>query len=179
VRGISGLLLSLVLVASPASGQSAVLQGSAGPTITDAGYSVAAGIGLSATSRLTVLFGVERTHLSSRFTTDSLGRLTSAFRGGTVTVGTAEVRATLLRGDRVSPYLLGGFGGGVSRPHVNQTFPDRVTNQARVLFAGGGLHVPLGERLSVFGDIRMVFGAEGLEGIVAFAPVRAGVAWRF
>jgi hypothetical protein len=67
----------------------------------------------------------------------------------------------------------------VSRPHVNQTFPDRVTNQARVLFAGGGLHVPLGERLSVFGDIRMVFGAEGLEGIVAFAPVRAGVAWRF
>ena len=179
MRGIPGLMLSVLLVSSHASGQSVVLQGSAGPTITDAGYSAAAGIGLSATSRLTVLFGVERAHLSSRFTTDSLGRLTSALRGGTLTFGAAEVRATLLRRDRVSPYALGGFGAGVSRPHVNDRFPDRVTNQARVLFAGGGLHVPFGERISVFGDVRMVFGAEGLEGIVAFAPVRAGVAWRF
>jgi opacity protein-like surface antigen len=179
VRTISGAALSFLLMASSASGQSIVLQGSAGPTITDSGYSVAAGIGFAPTSRLTVLLGVDRTHLISHFTTDSRGRVSSPFRGGTVTFATAEVRATLLRRDRVSPYVLGGFGAGVSHPHINAVFPAGVTNDARVLFVGGGLHVPLRAQISVFGDVRMVFGVEGDEGIVAFAPVRAGVAWRF
>ena len=179
MRAISVAVLSLLLFSSPASGQALVLQGSAGPTITDSGHSLAAGIGFSPTSRLTVFFGVERTHLSSRLTTDDQGRVSSAFRGGTITFAAAELRATLLRRDRLSPYVLGGFGAGVSRPNVNEMFPDRVTNSARVLFVGGGVHVPLRPRISVFGDVRMVFGAEGNEGIVAFAPVRAGVAWRF
>jgi len=172
-------MLLLFLVSSTASAQSLVVQGSAGPTVTDAGYSLAAGIGWSPNSRLTVLIGVERTHLSSRVTTDSRENVASAFRGGTVTFAAAEVRATLLRRDRVSPYVLGGFGAGVSRPNVNEIFPNRVTNHARVLFVGGGLHVPLRGQLSVFGDVRMVFGAEGNEGLVAYAPVRAGVAWHF
>jgi hypothetical protein len=179
VRGICGLTLSLLLVASAASGQSIVLHGSAGPNITDAGHSLAAGVGFCPTSRLTVLFSVERTHLDSRVTRDSQGRVVSAFRGGTITLGAAEVRVTLLPPERLSPYVLGGFGAGVSRPHLNETFPIRVTNQARVLFAGGGLQVPLGERITVFGDVRMVFGVEGTEGLVAYAPIRAGVAWRF
>ena len=54
-----------------------------------------------------------------------------------------------------------------------------MTNQVRVLFVGSGIHLPLRERISVFGDVRMVFGAEGHEGIVAYGTVRAGVAWRF
>jgi hypothetical protein len=45
VRVISGLTLSLLLVSAAASGQSVVLQGSAGPTLIDSGYSLAAGIG--------------------------------------------------------------------------------------------------------------------------------------
>jgi len=179
MRAIFGVTLSLVFVASTASAQSIVVQGSAGPTVTDSGYSVAAGVGLAPTSRLTLLLGVERTHLSSRVTRDSQGRVTSAFRGGTVTFAAAELRATLRRRDRVSPYVLGGFGAGVSRPNVTEIFPEAVTNDARVLFAGGGLHVPVRQQISVFGDVRMVFGAEGNEGIVAFAPVRAGVWWRF
>jgi len=138
VRAISVAVLSLLLFSSPASGQALVLQGSAGPTITDSGHSVAAGIGFSPTSRLTVFLGVERTHLSSRLTTDDQGRVSSAFRGGTITFAAAELRATLLRRDRLSPYVLGGFGAGVSRPNVNGMFPDRVSNYARVLFVGGG-----------------------------------------
>ena len=172
-------MLSLLLVPGEASSQSLVLQGSAGPTITDSGHSVAAGIGFAPNSRVTLLLGVERAHLSSRVTRDSRGNVASAFRGGTFTFAAAEVRATLLGRERVSPYALGGFGAGVSRPNVNEIFPNPVTNQTRVLFAGGGLHVPLGERLSMFGEVRMVFGVEGNEGIVAFAPLRAGLAWRF
>ena len=178
MRAISGLLLSLILVSSPASAQSLVVQGSAGPTITDAGYSLAAGIGLSVNSRLTVLFGVERTHLSSRFTSDGRGGGT-AFRGGTLTFAAAELRAAIFPRDRVSPYALGGFGAGVSRPNVNEMFTGRVTNQARVLFFGGGIQVPLREQLGVFSEVRMVYGEEGNEGIVAFAPVRVGLEWRF
>jgi hypothetical protein len=172
-------LVLLLLVSSSASGQSLVVHGSAGLTITDAGYSLAAGFGFAPTTRLTVVFGLDRTHLASRLTTDARGRLSSAFRGGTITLAAAELRATIFRRDRVSPYVVGGIGAGVSQPNVNEIFPERVTNQARVLFVGGGVHVPLQERISLFGDVRMVFGVEGSEGIVAFAPVRAGLAWRF
>lgn len=179
MRAISGAVLLLLLVSTTASGQSWVVQASGGPTITDAGHSLAAGIGFSPTSRLTLLLSAERTHLSSRFTSDGRGGSVSAFRGGTITLAAAELRATLLGHDRVSPYVFGGASAGVSRPNVNERFPDPVTNEARAVFVGGGIQVPLRERFSVFADIRMVFGSEGIEGIVAFAPLRAGVAWRF
>ena len=178
MRAPSASMLLLFLVSSAASAQSLVVQGSAGPTITDAGYSLAAGVGLSLNSRLTVVFDVERTHLSSRVTSDGRGGGT-AFRGGTLTVAVAEVRATIFPRNHASPYVLGGFGAGVSEPSVNEMFTERATNQARVLFVGGGIHIPLREQLSLFGDVRMVFGAEGNDGIVAYAPLRAGVAWRF
>jgi hypothetical protein len=47
------------------------------------------------------------------------------------------------------------------------------------MFFGGGLHVPLGERWTVFADARLLFGEEGDDGIAAAVPVRGGVAWRF
>jgi hypothetical protein len=72
-----------------------------------------------------------------------------------------------------------GFAAGVSRPNVNEVFPTPVTNGARAVFGGGGLLVPLGPRVTAFADVRMPIGAEGSEGIVALAPVRAGVAWHF
>ena len=178
MRVISGAVLFLLLVSSTASAQSWVVQGSAGPTITDPGHSLGIGIGFSPTSRLTIQFDVERTNLYSQVTSDGRGG-DSAFRGGEVTFAAAELRATLLGLDRVSPYVFGGAGGGVSRPHVNERFPDAVTNQARVLFAGGGIHVPLGKRISMFADVRMVFGLEGDDGILGYAPVHAGLAWRF
>jgi hypothetical protein len=67
----------------------------------------------------------------------------------------------------------------VSRPNVNEIFRNRVTNYVQAIFLGGGVHVPLGERMTVFADVRMLVGAEGREGMVAVAPARVGLAWRF
>jgi opacity protein-like surface antigen len=177
MRAIVGAMFSLLLVASAASGQSLLLHGSAGPTLIDSGFSAAGGIGFSPASRLTVLLGAERSHLSSRVTSDGR-RGESSFRGGTFTAGTAELRIELLGRDRVSPYLLGGVAAGVSRPNVNQTFPDSVTNNVRAFFFGGGIHVPLRERISLFGDARMIVGDETGE-LLAILPVRVGLAVRF
>ena len=80
---------------------------------------------------------------------------------------------------RVGPFALAGIAAGVSRPNVNDVFPDPVTNDVRAFFFGGGIDVPFGDRLSLFADARMTVGTEGYDGIVAVAPLRAGVAWRF
>jgi hypothetical protein len=172
-------LVFLVLLAtgSAASAQSLVLHGSAGPTLIDSGYSLAGGIGFSPTSHLTVLFDVERTYLSSRLRSDGRDGF-AGFRGGTLTLGSAQLRATPFGRDRVGPYGLVGFAAGVSRPNVNELFPDPVTNDVRAMFFGGGIHVPLKERLSLFADGRMMIGAEAGE-LLAVAPIRIGVAWRF
>src|SRR5678809_970990 len=96
MRVIRSLVLVL-LIAAPriASAQSFVLQGSAGPTLIDSGYSLAGGIGFSPTSRLTVLFDLERTHLSSQLTSDGRGGF-AGFRGGTLTLGSAQLRLSLI-----------------------------------------------------------------------------------
>jgi len=65
-----------------------------------------------------------------------------------------ELRVTPLGRDRVGPYGLIGLAVGVSRPNVNERFPDSVTNDARAIFFGGGIHVPLKERISLFADGR-------------------------
>ena len=178
MRVICGLIL-LPFLATPgiASAQTFVLQGSAGPTLVDSGYSLAGGIGYSPTSHLTVLFDVERTHLSSRLRDDGRGGF-SGFRGGTLTLGSAQLRVAPFGRNRVGPYGLVGFAAGVSRPNVNQMFPNPVTNDVRAIFFGGGIHVPLHERLSLFADGRMMIGAEAGESL-AVAPIRVGVAWRF
>jgi hypothetical protein len=158
-------------------GQSFELHGSAGPTITDRGNSFALGAGFSPTSRLTVVVGVDRTHLSSR--TRREGDVTSTFRGGTLLLGTAEVRFAPFAGARVGPFALAGVAAGVSRPNVNETFPTRVRNDVRAVFVGGGVNVPLSDTLAFVADARMLLGAERIDGIVAVAPVRAGIVWRF
>ena len=102
----------LAFCPSAAHGQSFELYGSAGPTITDAGLSVAAGVGVSPTSQLTLLASIERTHLSSqnRRETDS----TSYFRGGTYLLGSAELRFAPRGRDRVGPFAVAGFAAGVA-----------------------------------------------------------------
>ena len=177
---IAQILTCGVLLAfcpSAARGQSFELYGSAGPTITDAGLSLAGGVGVSLTSRLTLFANVERTHLWSQIRRET--NSTSYFRGGTYLLGSAEVRFAPRGHGRVGPFAVAGFAAGASRPNVNEVFRTPVTNGARAVFGGGGLLVPLGQRLTVFADVRMLIGAEGSEGIVAVAPARAGVAWRF
>jgi hypothetical protein len=164
-------------IPSIAGAQSFVLQGSAGPTLIDSGYSLAGGFGYSPTRHLTVLFDVERTHLSSELRSDGRGGF-AGFRGGTLTLGAAQLRVTPFGRDRVGPYGMVGFAAGVSRPNVNDTFPNPVTNDVRAMFFGGGIHVPLKERVSLFADGRMMIGAEAGE-LLAVVPVRAGIAWHF
>jgi len=132
---------------------------------------------VSPTSRLTLLGSVERTHLSSQSRRD--GNSISYVRGGTYLLGSGELRFAPRGRDRVGPFVVGGFAAGISRPNVSDVFPTTVTNAARALFGGGGLLVPLGAQFTAFADVRMLIGAEGIEGIVAVAPVRAGVAWHF
>jgi hypothetical protein len=188
VRFIPGVAFSLVVVCcSPASGQSVLVQGSFGPTIIDSGHnlsygidpghSVAVGIGVSPTPRLTLAVEVERTHRASQLRTDARGNV-FGFRGGTLTLATAELRASLFQSDRVGPYGLIGFAAGVSRLGVTDEFPDRVTNAVRAAVFGGGLHVPLRGRMSLFADGRMIIGSEASE-LLAVTPIRAGLAWRF
>jgi hypothetical protein len=64
-----------------------------------------------------------------------------------------------------------------------QRFPDggpriavRGQNDLRVLYAGGGVRVPLRQGFSVLGDARAMLALEGNDGILAIWPVRAGVA---
>jgi hypothetical protein len=160
-----------------ASGQSFVVHGSAGPTLVDTGYSLAAGAGFVPSSRVTLLLDLERTHLSTRSSSDGRGGVSSV-RGGTLTLAAAQVRVMPLGVDRIGPYGLAGFAAGVSKPNVNETFPDPVSNDVRAVFFGGGIHVPLERRLNLFVDARMMVGAEGGE-TLAVAPLRAGLAWRF
>ena len=94
-------------------------------------------------------------------------------------LGSVELRFAPLGRDRMGPFALAGFAAGASRPNVNDIFPTPVTNGARAAFAGGGLLVPLGQQFAIYADARMLFGVEGTDGIVAVAPLRAGVTWRF
>ena len=167
----------LVVCPTIAFGQRVELYASAGPTITDAGHSLAAGVGVSAASRLTLFVSVERTHLSSQIHREAGSA--SYFRGGTYLLGSAELRFAPLGRRRIGPFGVTGFAAGVSRPNVNDVFPTPVTNGARAVFGGGGLLVPIGNRLTAFADARMQIGAEGSEGIVAVVPVRVGVACHF
>jgi hypothetical protein len=89
-----------------------------------------------------------------------------------------EVRLALWPAQRVTPYVLAGLGAGVSRPTVTETFPDEVTNDVRFTLFGGGVHVPLRDRLSLFDDARLLVGAEAGE-TLAIVPVSVGIAWRF
>ena len=122
---------------------------------------------------------VERTHLSSQIRTYDYG-VTSAFRGGTVTLVSPACVLSLLGRDRVGPYGLVGLAAGVSRPNVTDLFPDRVSNEVRAPFAGGGIQVPLRNRVTLFAEARMMLViGKGADDLFAVAPFRAGVAWHF
>ncbi len=98
----------LAVCPSAARGQSFELYGSAGPTITDAGQSLAAGLGVSPTSRLTLFVNVERTHLLSQIRREA--GLTSYFRGGTYLLGTCRFSVSRLGQNRAPVYPDGTTG---------------------------------------------------------------------
>ena len=66
----------------------------------------------------------------------------------------------------VLPFIL-GLVLATGQPRVepataprNELFPDPVTNDLRVVFAGGGIRVRVGARFTVLGDARFTLAAE-------------------
>jgi len=141
------------------------------------GNVLSAAFGYSPASRLELLLNIERIHVPFELKRFPDGY--SATRGGTMTFVSGELRVALLPAARVSPFAMAGVGGGVSRPNVNTEFPDRVRNNLRVLYFGGGVRVPLRRGFSLLGDARVMVALEGYDGVLGLWPVRAGVAWRF
>lgn len=182
-------LTSLLFVLCPAiaTGQSFQLQGAAGPNFLDTGhnltygidpgFSLSAGAGFSPSPRVTFLLEVERTHRASQLRVDARGG-EFGFRGGTSTLAVPQMRLALFRPDRVGPYGIVGLAAGVSRLNATESYPEHTSNGVQALVFGGGIHVPLGERVSVFADGRAIFGGEATE-IFGLLPVRAGLAWHF
>ena len=152
------------------------LQAAGGPTLFE-GNVVSAAFGYSPTSRLDLVLNVERLHLPFERTNFTDGY--SLRRGGTMTFVSGEVRYSLFPPERVSPFILGGAGGGISRPTVNVDFPNPVKNEMRVLYFGGGVRVPLRAGLSLLGDMRAMLALEGYDSVLGILPIRAGVTWRF
>ena len=152
------------------------VQVSAGSALADGGSVLAASFGYSPAPWLTLLVSGERTDVPTRVSTS--GRDTSATRGGTMHFGSIEARFLALSNRRVSPFAVAGAGRGVSRPNVNDIFPNRVTNDVQMIIFGGGVQIALRPRLALLADARIVAGAEAGE-LSVVLPIRAAVAWRF
>ncbi len=179
MRMISVALIALLLVAPGIAGaQGIAVHAAGGPTLGDSGYSLVAGIGFSPTPRVAILLTAERSHLVGR--RQESPNSVSYFRGGTLTLASAELQVSILERAGISPYALVGFGVGRSRPNVNDIFPTPLVLTVRAPFAGGGVQVPLGQRVRLFADLRLalVVGTES-DDLYALAPLRAGLSWRF
>ena len=179
MRPIACLTVLLWLSHGVANAQSIGIHGSAGTTLRDSGYSVAAGAEFSPVSYVACVLNVERTHVASRVNHDA--GVISTFRGATLTLGTAELRVTPFGHRRFGPYGLFGAGAGVARANEDPRFPgEGTTGSVRAVLLGGGLQGPVRERLSIFVEVRIMLVAEVEgEGLLGTAPLRAGLAWRF
>jgi hypothetical protein len=171
------LCVAPAVAAGQGTGTRVSVQGAVGTDINAGGDGQSVSIGFSPHERLAILIGAERSHWPTEMTRPDATDF-SATRGGTTTFISGEIRFLLVTFNRISPYVLASAGRGISRPHVNDIFPDRVTNDATLLFFGGGVRMVVTERLSAFADMRFGIQAER-DSILGRAPVRGGVAWRF
>jgi hypothetical protein len=155
------------------------VQVAAGPMVTlvGGGSVLSAAFGYSPTSRLELIVNVERNHLPFQSTNIAGG--SGATRGGSMMFASGEVRFTFLPTTRVLPFVMAGAGRGVSRPNVNDSFPNPIENDLRVLYLGGGVRIPLRHGFSLLSDARCMLGLEGYDSVLGVWPVRAGLAWRF
>ena len=141
MRAVRAAVTALLLtVPAIASAQALEAHGSAGPTVTDTGYSLSAGVGFSPTPRLTIIVDVQQIRLATRVQTDLRGTTRTA--GGTATLGEASLRVSLFGKERVDPYAIVGIGAGVSKPASIGTFPDRGSIDVHASFVGGGFRAP-------------------------------------
>ena len=154
------------------------LEGAAGLQVDYGGSMQSVAFGFAPTRSLTLLVSAERSYVRDEIEIFEDG---SAFeRGGTDLFVSGEVRYAFFLRSRVSPYVVGGFGRGRSRPNVNEFFPDENERDIHVLYYGGGVRIPVGPRLDAFVDARLTIAVEARSDYFAVRlPVRAGIAWRF
>lgn len=154
------------------------LEGAGGVQISYRGSLQSAAFGFAPTRSLTILMSVERSYVR-----DEIDQYENGYdfeRGGTELFVTGGVRYAFLASKRVSPYVSGGMGRGISRPNVNEFFPDKKERNIHVIFYGGGVRIPVRPWLDAFVDARIIMEVEARSDFFAVRlPVRAGVAWRF
>ena len=153
------------------------VEGAAGLQLYYEGHAGSVAFGFAPNRSLTVLVSVQRVS-----THDRGGQYQDGYRerGSTEQFVSGEVRYAFLTHWRVSPYVLGGLGGGISRPNVNAFFPDRRERHIQTLYYGGGVRIPVATRFDAFVDTRLIMSAEAASDYFGVRmPVRAGIAWRF
>jgi hypothetical protein len=184
VGGLVLLALGFVIPEARAQGRADTperrlsLEVAAGPQVSYVGSTVSTALGFAPTRNFTVLVSLERSHVRDEIDVFDDGY---AFeRGGTETSVSVELRYAFLADRRVSPYVLGGAGRGVSRPSVNEFFPEPNERNIQVIYYGGGVRIPLTPRLDAFTDARFIMALEGRSDYFGVRfPVRGGIAWRF
>ena len=192
--GLLFVLVPHVLAAQPAAGTQAAqtaddsrprrvsVNFAAGVTVPSGSNSTgnvqSVALGYSPTPKVTFLVSGVRAHRPTHVQLFPGGG-SDATRGGTLQFVGGEVRVTLRPGQRVSPYVMAGAGFGAWHPTIDGLFPISNDERARVLFAGGGVLVPLGPHLRVSGDLGFLFLVGARDAIDLFLPLRAGLSWSF
>jgi hypothetical protein len=154
------------------------LEGAAGFQVYYRGNVQSIAFGFAPTRSLTLLVSAERSYVQDTIQPDVDGY--GFERGGTEKFVSVEFRYAFFPSKRVSPYVLGGGGGGISRPNVNEFFPDRNDREIQVFYYGAGVRIPVQPWLDAFADGRFVMALEAKSDYFGVRyPIRAGVAWRF
>jgi hypothetical protein len=105
-----------------------------GSHIGDGGDAQSISLGVSFRERFGVVVNAERSYVPTDVTFFEDGY--SASRGATTRFISGEFCYIPATYKRISPYVIGGVGRGVSRPNVNEVFPDRVTHKVTLQFPG-------------------------------------------
>jgi hypothetical protein len=187
VVGIGGLvMLLLVLSAAAAAAQDAAggapqlrwsVEGAAGVQLDYSGTIQSVAFGFAPTRSLTLLIGAERSRTDDEIEFYPDGYASE--RGGLVEFVSAEVRYAFFANKRISPYVVGGAGGGVERPNVNELFPHGIDRTIFVIYYGGGARIPIHRRLDAFADWRLIITGDDAAEMAVLGPLRAGIAFRF
>jgi hypothetical protein len=182
----AGLLFAVTVLsfASPAvaaaqgTGIGVSVQGAIGSHIGDGGDAQSVSLGVWFGEHFGVVVNAERSYVPTDVTFIEGGYSTT--RGATTRFISGEFRYVPVTYKRIAPYVIAGVGRGVSRPNVNEYFPDRVTHTVMLQFPGVGVRVLVTDHLSAFADFRAMFQSRrGEPDAGGFVPVRGGLAWRF
>jgi hypothetical protein len=166
------------VAAAQDTGVGVSVQGAIGSHFADGGDTQSIGLGIWFGKRFGVVVNAERSHVPTDVTFYENGY--AATRGATTRFASGEFRYVPVTYKRISPYVLVVVGFGVSRPNVNEFFPDRVEHDVTLQGPGFGGSVLVTEHLSAFADLRMMFQSRrGEPDAGGFAPIRGGLAWRF